>query len=251
MSAVVGGSGFGAVVARDLSPEEAEARAQHCYELEEKIKASLRVAQESVWDLAEALYKFDDANRWSALGYDKLGDWLAQTEVGISRSHYYRLVSVYHEMAVIRQVDAKRLKQIEPQKLQIVLPAIKSGKVQLEEALDDAEALGRRDLRERYFTRVDPAEEFRRQQNEVEVEDVDEVEVAVPMNPTDDTPVWADEKPTHNDDNAQKGKIEEAITLLNLGLSPDALDEDKTQAMSSALALLTEMFPEVVGPNYP
>lgn len=240
---------FGVADAVELTAEEVEVRAQDCYELEERIKASLRVAQESVWDLAEALYKFDEANGWSALGYDKLGDWLAQPEVGISRSHFYRLVSVYHEMVVLRQVDQTRLKQIEPQKLQIVLPSVKSGKVQLEDALDDAEALGRRDLRERYFKRPDPADEYRKQREgeDSDTADVVDAEVVVELNPVDDTPVWAAESKPDQNDHVASGQLQEVVDLLNLGLSQVATDEDKLQAMGNALVFIIGMFPEVAG----
>lgn len=238
------------VPARDLTPEEAEERAEKCYALEEKVKTNLRVGRESLWEVAQALYEFDESNGWSALGYDKLNDWLAQPDIGISRSHYFRLVSVYHEMVVLRQVDAERLKEIEPQKIQIVLPAVKSGKVQLEEALDDAEALGRRDLRERYFKRPDPGEEYNQSRKD-EGDGIEVVEAEVVMNPTDDTPVWAgdvdESEPAQNGNNATRGRIEEVVNLLNIGLSYEATDDDKVQAMGQALALLIEMFPEAAG----
>ncbi|CAB4197833.1 hypothetical protein UFOVP1313_34 [uncultured Caudovirales phage] len=235
---------FPVVAARNLSPQEAELRAEECYKLDQEIKAGLRTGRESMWDVARALYEFDSMNAWTGLGYDSLTHWLADPELGMSRAHYYKLVGVYHELAVLRQVDVSRLKQIEPVKLQIVLPSVKSGKVQLEDALDDAQALGRRDLRDRYFSRPSP------ETDESRHEEVDG-EVVVPLNPTDDTPVWAgDTEPAQIEDTGhsdQLRRVVETVEWLDIALRPGAGSEVMGQALAYARELLTELFPQADG----
>jgi hypothetical protein len=243
-------SEFAVVKARELSPEEAEVRAADCFRLDQEIKANLRAGRESMWDVARSLYEFDAMSGWTGLGFDSLGDWLADPELGMSRAHFYKLVGVYHEMAILRKIDESRLKQIEPVKVQIVLPAIKSGRVQVGDALDDAQALGRRDLRERYFSRPEP---------ESRHEEVDG-EVVVELNPTDDTPVWASDQPAQNDTIEHSGHLsvvevesfssraEETIEWVRSALGEGASETMMVQALEKVEVLLVDLFPEY-GPD--
>jgi hypothetical protein len=139
----------------ELSPEEAEERKRRCYELDQQARAGMRAGREAMWYTARVLHEFDEEAAWQAIGYDKLGDWLADPEVGMTRSTYHRMIGAYRELAVVRKVDEQRLLVLDVSKVDIVLPALRAGRVGLEKALDDVEALGARDLREEYLSRPD------------------------------------------------------------------------------------------------
>lgn len=145
--------------ARELTDQERKARAALCFELDQSIKASLRAGREAVWDAAKQMHLFDEEEGWTALGYDRVNEWLADPEVGMSRSSFYRMVKLYREMVVIRQLPEEELKTLEPSKLEIALPAIKENSKPLAEVLDDVKELGSRDLRELYFRKPDPKDD--------------------------------------------------------------------------------------------
>ena len=75
---------------------------------------------------------------------------LAQPEIGLSRSWFFRLIQTWRDLVVVRKVSPARLAAIDTTKVEEIRPAIMSGHVKPDAALADAEALGRRDLREKY-----------------------------------------------------------------------------------------------------
>ena len=139
------------VDARDLTPEEVEERARLAHSLERQVLDGVRAGRQALWAVAGALHAFDAAHGWSALDYETLSEWLAQPGLGMSRRTYYRSVQMWQEYVVLRGLDPERMAAIDISKADIVLPALKRGDVSLEEALDDAEALGQRDLRDKYL----------------------------------------------------------------------------------------------------
>lgn len=178
--------------ARELTGDEEEARAAQCYELDQRVKAGLRAGREALWDVAAALYAFDELSGWVALGYERIGDWLADPEVTMTRAQFYRLTGMYQELAVLRSVPEKKLKELDSSKVAIVMPGIKSGRVKLDDALDDVQALGARDLRDKYIGRKDPKDEAAPDVGSRHSED-DDGDVVPPQNPIDDTPQVASE----------------------------------------------------------
>lgn len=139
------------VEARDLTPAEAQARAEQCYEIEQRIKDAMHTGRTAIWMLAEALYDFDEERGWSALGYESLSHWLADPDIAMTRTTYYRMIGQWRALVIEHQIDRERLEELDVSKVEIVLPAVRAGKKTLEEALDDATTMGRRDLREEYF----------------------------------------------------------------------------------------------------
>jgi hypothetical protein len=140
--------------AKPMTQEEFEDKAKVAYNLEEAIKARIREGQEVMINLAQAVYEFHEQGGWAYLGYD-IGDaglcqWLAQPDVGFTRSQWFRLRARWYEFVVLRGQDVQRLAMIDQSKLDVILPAVKAHRVTLQTALDDAESLGWRDLRERY-----------------------------------------------------------------------------------------------------
>ncbi len=182
--------------ARELSQEEAEQRAERCFALDQEIKAGLRAGREAVWRVAAAMHEFDEESGWTALGYDKLGDWLADPEVSTNRRTFFRMTSVYRDLAVQRQLPAASLAELDIAKVDIVLGKVKAGAVKLDDALEDVVALGAQDLRRKYIGREDPANQQMPADDTPLPPPVDDDEefVPPPQNPTDDTPRWASEE---------------------------------------------------------
>jgi hypothetical protein len=136
--------------ARDLTEEEHQKLVEQVFGYEQAVKAGLQKGREALWQVAEALSKFDADRGWQVLGHDTLTDWLADPEIGMPRSTYYRLVRVWDQFVIAKKVDVPALAQVDPSKVDLVLPALKNGTVTTKKALKDVEALGWRDLREKY-----------------------------------------------------------------------------------------------------
>lgn len=136
--------------ARQLTPEEVQERVDHAFDLETRIKSSYVHVHEAWWDLSEHLFLFSEGGCWVLLGYDRLEDWLAQPDLGMSRSQFFLMVKLWRDLVVTRQIEPASLHEIEPSKVREVAPAIMKGEVEIEDALDDARELGYRDVREKY-----------------------------------------------------------------------------------------------------
>jgi hypothetical protein len=104
--------------------------------------------------LAEVLAEFHAERGWELLGYEKgtagLNTYLAEPDRGMKRRHYFRLIEMHRELREVRGVGADTLEGIEVSKVVEVLPAIRDGKVSVEEGLEDARSMGWRDLRAQY-----------------------------------------------------------------------------------------------------
>lgn len=140
----------------DLSPDEAEERGRRAYELDQEVKAGIQEGREALWRVARALYEFSEMSGWTALGHDTLGEWLADPEVSMTRTTFHRMVGVWRELVVLRKLPESEVLELEASKVDIVLPAVKAGRVTLKKALKDVRALGARDLREEYLSRPEP-----------------------------------------------------------------------------------------------
>jgi hypothetical protein len=105
----------------------------------------------SAWAiLAEQLHTFMSNEAWKALGYATLESWLAQPEISIERRHAFLLRQAWDELVVRKGVDPAELRKVDVSKVQAVLPAVRRGQVNVDDALADCETLARDDLREKY-----------------------------------------------------------------------------------------------------
>ena len=127
-------------------------------ELDEAIRAGLSRGRQTLWEVAASLYEFDEISGWIALGCENKSEWLADPDITLTSATYYRLVRAWRELAVRRQIDPDRIAALDVSKVDIVLPKLQMGKVTEKEALNDAEALGARDLRDKYITHKEVAE---------------------------------------------------------------------------------------------
>lgn len=136
--------------AAEPSAQEIEQRRDQASALHGEIKNRLADTSEAAWRLAESLYRFDEILGWKVLGYETHGEWLADPEIGITKNVYYRLVRCYRTLVVERSIEVHALSQLDPSKVEIVVPAIEQGARSTDSALADVRELGWRDLREKY-----------------------------------------------------------------------------------------------------
>jgi len=123
---------------------------QDAFTLEQKLKAALRITRRSLIDVAEACYGISRNHAYEALGYDTLAEFLAQPEIGMSRSEFFTAAKVHEVFVLEHGIDPERLADASLTKLDVVLPKVAAGEVEAEQALGDAATQGLRDLRDGY-----------------------------------------------------------------------------------------------------
>ncbi len=141
------------------SEEEYQDWVATCASIEAKIKAAKRRGQAALWDMAEALFAFNEEAGWRGCGYESLGEWLADPDITMQKRSYYRLVGAWREMHVLRKVPVPTLAQLDLSKVDIALPALKEGKALVSDVIADAEAMGARDMRIKYAAEIEPMPE--------------------------------------------------------------------------------------------
>lgn len=130
---------MGAILANHTRAAEIDLRVRRT--VRDLRHAWVRLAQD-LHDMQQGLFK--------SIGYDTFEEWLADPEVDIERRWAYQLSATWRELVVNLKLPADRIRQLEPAKIQEVLPAVRRGLVDVQDALADVEALSRSDLRERY-----------------------------------------------------------------------------------------------------
>lgn len=143
-----------AVSKRRASTTPEERAAKKAFDVEEKVKKGLGAIREVWIALAAYLHEFHKEKMWEHLGHDRFEDWLGSPEIGLGRSQVYASIEAYEELVVKRDVDPAVLADLEATKIGVVLPALRRGEVDLDQALADCEALSRSALREKYGKQV-------------------------------------------------------------------------------------------------
>lgn len=127
-----------------------EAAATVAHQVDQSIRATVR-AMKGMWiDLAGDLYRFNRSGMWRDLGHDTFEDYLADPELELRRRWVYELIGMYEQLVIDRDVKPDTLKALNVSKVREVLPAVRRGRVTLEQAFADAEQLTRHDLEQRY-----------------------------------------------------------------------------------------------------
>lgn len=152
--------GFPTPTPKPFTEEEYEQWAASAAVDDQQFREGLRGSRSGLWRAAEAAYRFHQSAGWLALGYDTLGEYLADPDITLSRRTFFRMTQAWQEMVVLRQVDAETIDKLDLTKVSIALPALKSGEAQVEDVIADVESLAARDLREKYTTpKTVPAED--------------------------------------------------------------------------------------------
>lgn len=126
-----------------LTPDEA-------FNLQTQVVERVAVGRSSWVALASCLAGFHAGKGWLALGIESFNEWMAQPEISLSRAEAYAMIAAWRELAVERDVPVERLAALDVSKLAVVLPAIKDGRADVEDALSDCASLSRSDLRAEY-----------------------------------------------------------------------------------------------------
>lgn len=125
-------------------------QAQLAFETEKRIKDQVQAIRTGWIALAGDLYEFTDKKMYDHLGYGSLNEWLAGPDIELERRMVMYLTSAWRELVVSRNVDPRQLEEVNVSKVSVVLPAIRAGNVEIEDALSDAKTLTRSDLEAKY-----------------------------------------------------------------------------------------------------
>lgn len=136
--------------AKKMTEAEARAFMDGAFEAERKIRSAFANVSTAWWELSARLYEFHEAGYWAALGYASLDEFLAQPELGMSRSQFFQMTKAYRDLVVVKQIEMGDLQELEPSKVREVIPSIMRGDVDPEEALSDAASLSYRDVKAKY-----------------------------------------------------------------------------------------------------
>lgn len=137
---------------RDLAPGEEKKLREQAFALGRKIETSQAKVAKEMWILAHHVYDFHEGGCWGLLGYDTLEEYLAQSEVSLKRSQFFRLSKMYRDLHLVKKIPMKTLQNIDPSKAQAIAGPLVRGDVSVEKALADASpgGMGVRDLVEEY-----------------------------------------------------------------------------------------------------
>jgi hypothetical protein len=139
-----------AVPARPPSPEEWQDEVQVAHAINESFANAINAVRESMWEVSRWAYQANAESVWSKIGYETKGEWLATPEIHMTRTTFDRMVRVWRETHVHRQIDAPTLERLDVSKLDIVLGRVNAHEVSIEDAISDVQVLGANDLREKY-----------------------------------------------------------------------------------------------------
>lgn len=126
------------------------ARKVDAHDAHQRLVFGIKASHLALSSVAQACHEIHEQQAWSELGYDTLSEYLASPEIGMSRSAFYDLCAIWEKYVLEGGADPQALSAGGPSKLVVPIPAIKAGEVTVVEALEDVEALGLRDLREKY-----------------------------------------------------------------------------------------------------
>lgn len=126
-----------------------EDRAERAHDLERAVVVGSLTARRAWITMAEALHAIQSERLYEWLGFERFTEWIATPEISLGRSQAYALTSIYQTFVVEKGVPVDDLAYIEPTKLAETLPYVRSGG-DVGEALADATALSKSDLRAKY-----------------------------------------------------------------------------------------------------
>src|SRR5690349_14494914 len=78
-----------------LSPGQQDPTAHYVVGLPHRIVNCIADVRASCWKMAEALAEFDLHRGWLRLGYESKAEWLADPEISMTESTYFRLVGAW------------------------------------------------------------------------------------------------------------------------------------------------------------
>jgi hypothetical protein len=135
---------------KSLSQKELELLQQDAFDYELRVKKAAGNIHEAWWRFASELFRFHEGGYWQVLGYDSLAEFLAQPDLGLSRSQFFQMTKTWRDLVEVKKIKPERLAKLEPSKVREVVPAIMRGDVKPKDALADAESLSYTDVKKKY-----------------------------------------------------------------------------------------------------
>jgi hypothetical protein len=130
--------------------QNTQALAAQAHEVQRQIIGLRREAQLIGIKLATLLYAAEEERAWELLGHESMRAWLDSPEIDISYSHAKGLTKAYREIVVERQIEPTQLDGVDLRKLQMAMKSVRDGEVSMDDAISDAQSLGREDMRIKY-----------------------------------------------------------------------------------------------------
>jgi hypothetical protein len=143
--------GEGESVGADTRLEKADQKLiDKAFTLERQLKKAIHMETGAWWAQAKIAYAMHQERGWELLGYERIDDWLAQPDIGMTRTRFFKASQTWRDLVEVKQIEVEKLKEIEPSKAMEIRPAVMKGDVKPEQALADAENLSFRDVVEKY-----------------------------------------------------------------------------------------------------
>ncbi len=95
--------------------------------------------------MAELLFENQKRKFYSVLGYDTFESYIAQEELGFQRNSVYKIIGIYKDLVLDRNVSQRDIADIDHDKLAMIRPMLPDG--DLNELLSKARSLSRSDLK--------------------------------------------------------------------------------------------------------
>ena len=138
--------------ARTPSTEEWEAEVEAAHELRQSLIEAKRAFTGAGLELAHRCYDANEAFIWHILEQDLTKDaFLADPEISMNRRWFDRLVYLWRETQVLRQIPRATLDRIDTTKLEIAIQAVNKQRAPLAQALADADTLSKSDMVDKYI----------------------------------------------------------------------------------------------------
>lgn len=131
--------------------------AAEAFEAHMLLMQGLQVTRMGLSDTAQACYLIREGKLYKLLGFEKLGDYLADPEISLRSSSFHEYADIWKRYVLEGGIAPERLMDTGRGKLAVPLPALKAGEVSAEDALEDAIVLGAQDLRVKYRAEKEPA----------------------------------------------------------------------------------------------
>lgn len=127
-----------------------EQQAEQAHALEQNL-AGLRDKRNSLWPAEAAILYQVKANKgWTILDHPSFLSWLQQPDIDMSESHANTLIGAYKTLVIDGGMKLEDLTGVDVTKVREILPAVRQNRATPEDAISDAIALPRTDLRTRY-----------------------------------------------------------------------------------------------------
>lgn len=138
-------SAFPAAVSSSSIDEPARAYHHH-----EQLLTGLATTRRGLADIAEACYQIQQGKLWTALGYDRLADYLSDPDITLTRREFFRAAAIHEAYVVEAGVDPDVLELAPASKFEVAIPGILDPMRPNDEVISHVVNNGIRDLRIEY-----------------------------------------------------------------------------------------------------